>query len=154
VALSKIRGEFARTDVIRAMHALGYLPGRHAATGCGRRQLMTERIELIARRQPDLHGGHPDYFVFAGEQLVGRIYQTHFTSTSEGWFWGVNGLTVDSTVGAVMHGYALSFRDARAKLRTAFDRWLEWAMAMPAEDLKHCAIAAGLRAMDAGEAVN
>jgi hypothetical protein len=110
---------------------------------------MASRIELVARRQPDLQSGHPDYFVYAGEQCVGRIYQTHLSSTSENWFWGVNGLTVDSTIGAVMQGHATSFDDAKAKLRTAFDRWLEWARTMPVEDLKHRAVAAELAAMDA-----
>jgi hypothetical protein len=69
---------------------------------------MSIAVELIARRIEDLSDGHPDYLVYAGKQRVGRIYRTHFDSTAEGWFWGVNGVTVDVTVGAVMHDYASS----------------------------------------------
>ena len=102
-------------------------------------------IDLVPHRQDDLHGGRPDYFVYAGAQLVGRIYQSHLSGTS--WFWGVNGLTVDMTVGAVMQGHAKDLPDAKAKLRTAFDRWLEWAQAMPAEDLKQPRLTAELKRM-------
>ena len=63
-------------------------------------------VALVAKRQEGLHGGKPDYFVYAGSQLVGRIYQTHLKGSSENWFWGINGLTVDVTVGAVMQGHA------------------------------------------------
>jgi hypothetical protein len=100
---------------------------------------------LIAKRQKDLQGGWPDYAVYAGEQLAGRIYQMHDKS----WFWGVNALTVDMTVGAVMHGYATGLDEAKAKLRAAFERWLVWARAVPASDLKHPRIAAELRNMGA-----
>lgn len=110
---------------------------------------MPSRIELIARRQPDLHGGHPDYYVYAGEQRVGRIYQTHFTGAADQWWWGVNGLTVDVTVGAVMQGYATGLDNAKRQLREAFDQWLVWARAMPVADLKHRAIAQELLAMGA-----
>ncbi len=64
---------------------------------------MNNHIELVLRRQEDLHDNRPDYSVYAGAQLVGRIYPTHFTGV---WFWGVNGLTVDSTVEANMQGHA------------------------------------------------
>ena len=99
--------------------------------------MAVERVGLVAKRQKELHGGKPDYFVYAGSQLVGRIYQTHMTGSSENWFWGVNSLTVDVTVGAVMHGHASDLLDAKAKLRTAFNRWIEWAEAMPRDDLKN-----------------
>jgi hypothetical protein len=62
------------------------------------------RIDLVAKRQEELHSGKADYHVYAGAQLVGRIYQTHLTGSSENWFWSVNGLMVDRTVGAVMQG--------------------------------------------------
>jgi len=104
-------------------------------------------IDLVARRQADLSQGYPDFHVYAGNQLVGRIYQTHFNSTSGGWFWGVNALTVDLSVGAVMHGYAATLADAKTKLRAAFDCWIEWAEAMPRDDLKYPRIAAELKTM-------
>ena len=44
-------------------------------------------------------------------------------TSDEDWFWGVNGLTVDMTVGAVIHGYTSGIDDAKAKLRAAFDMW-------------------------------
>ena len=34
-------------------------------------------IQLVAKREEDLQGAMPDYAVYAGEQLVGRIYQMH-----------------------------------------------------------------------------
>ena len=46
-----------------------------------------------------------------------------------------------------MHGHATDLQDAKAKLRTAFDRWHEWAMAMPADDLKHPRLMAELERM-------
>ena len=47
-----------------------------------------------------------------------------------------------------MHGYAEGFVDARTKLRAAFDRWLEWALAMPRGDMKYLRISAELKKMD------
>ena len=37
------------------------------------------RVELIARCEQDLVGGFPDYAIWAGAQLIGRIYQRHAT---------------------------------------------------------------------------
>ena len=82
------------------------------------------RVALVAKRQGDHHGGKPDYWVYAGSQLVGRMYLTHLTGSSDNWFWGINGLTVDLSVGAVMHGHASGLNDAKAKLRAGFDEWL------------------------------
>jgi hypothetical protein len=108
--------------------------------------LRCSRIELVARRQEDLSQGYPDFHVYAGNKSVGRIYQTHFDSTSAGWFWGVKALTVDLSVGSAMHGSA-TLADAKTKLRAAFDRWIEWAEAMPRDDLKYPRIAAELKTM-------
>jgi hypothetical protein len=55
--------------------------------------------------------------VYAGEQLVGRIYCKLRRSDVEQWFWGVNALTVDRTIGIAMHGYATDLDDAKDKLR-------------------------------------
>jgi len=63
-------------------------------------------IDLVPQRQDNLQGGKPDYLIFAGAQLVGRIYQSHLSGLGESWFWGVNGVTVDMTVQATMHGHA------------------------------------------------
>jgi hypothetical protein len=106
------------------------------------------RIELLARRQEDLSQGCPDFHIYAGNQLVGRIYQTHFTDLSQGWFWGINGLTVDLSIDAVMHGHAAGFSEAKTKLRAAFNSWVEWAEAVPKDDLKYPSVAAQLKAMD------
>jgi len=38
----------------------------------GRQEL--PHVELVAPRQADLHG-RADYFIYAGPQIVGRIYQ-------------------------------------------------------------------------------
>jgi hypothetical protein len=107
-------------------------------------------IKLVAKRQEDLHNGHPDYQVYAGSQMVGRIYQTHLTATRDQWFWGVNAVTFDTSVGAVMHGNAAGLDDAKTKLRAAFERWLIWAKSLPVTDLKHPHIAEELRNMGAG----
>jgi hypothetical protein len=57
---------------------------------------------------------------------------------------------------AVQHrayaGYAADLPDAKRKLRAAFERWLEWAEAMPKDDLKYLSIAAELKTMNAASA--
>jgi hypothetical protein len=52
--------------------------------GCGVGQVMAiaPKIDLVPRRQPDLGGSRPDYHVYAGEQLVGRIYESSPASGS------------------------------------------------------------------------
>lgn len=107
------------------------------------------KINLVAKRQEDLHNGHPDYHVYAGRQLVGRIYRTDLTASQHQWLWGVNGVTYDISLGTVMHGYATDLADAKARLRGAFGRWLLWARAIPETDLKHPHIAEELRNMSA-----
>ena len=62
------------------------------------------RIELIARRGQDLQGGYPDYHVYAGEQLIGRIHQCHSTASRAHWFWGMHTVTIDLTVGVPAQG--------------------------------------------------
>jgi hypothetical protein len=85
------------------------------------------RIALKAKREADLSSGHPDYSVWAGEQRVGRIYQKHAVGSHQYWFWGINEVTCDLTVGVPTYGAdATSFEDARAKFRVAFDCWLAW----------------------------
>jgi len=59
-------------------------------------------VELLARRQPDLTQGYSDYHVYAGAQIVGRIYQ----AGPEQWCWAINSVMIDSTAGAGMAGYA------------------------------------------------
>ena len=73
---------------------------------------------------------NPDYDIFAAEQLVGRIRQLHQTTQAETWWWGLNTITFDSTLGAPMKGYAESLPKAQEAFRAAFDRWLEWARAL------------------------
>ncbi len=51
------------------------------------------------------------------------------------------------SIGAVMHGHATGIEDAKAKLRAAFEKWLAWAQAMPASDLKYPRVHAELRKM-------
>jgi hypothetical protein len=108
---------------------------------------MPHGVELTARHDPDLQGGRPDYSIWAIEQRVGRIYQTHSFAPREQWFWGVNAVTLDMTVGVTLHGYATSFEDARAKFRVAFDHWLEWALEVPRGDMKYPRISAELMKM-------
>lgn len=88
--------------------------------------------------------------MYVGEQLVGRICCQVKRSDIEEWFWGVNAVTVDITVGTAMHGCATDLDDAKAK-RGAFGRWLLWARAIPDADLKHPHIAEQLRNMSAAE---
>jgi hypothetical protein len=88
-------------------------------------------FELTTKRQEDLQGGRPDYHVYAGSRLVGRIYQnTRSLFGSEIWFWGVQGIFTSIETGQ-MHGSAESFEEAKSKLRTAFDLWLSWARFRP-----------------------
>ncbi|WP_068018928.1 hypothetical protein [Rhodoplanes sp. Z2-YC6860] len=88
------------------------------------------------QRQDDLHGGRPDYHIYAGEQMVGRIYKTMMAGNTEAWFWGVNGLTADLSIGP-MYGHTETLEEARAKLRETFDRWLAWARSVSKDDLKY-----------------
>lgn len=57
------------------------------------------------------------------------------------------GLTVDITVETVMQGHASGLDDVKVKLRAAFERWLEWALAMPSTDLKHPSISSEIKRM-------
>jgi hypothetical protein len=94
-------------------------------------------IELRLVRQENLQGGHPDYYVYAGTQHVGRIYRHVLMSDRQHWFWGVNTVLHDSTIGRPMHGYADDLNDAKRKVREAFDAWLVWAQSIPSDDPKH-----------------
>lgn len=95
------------------------------------------QVHLIAKLNRTRE--RPDYDIFAGEQLVGRIYLTHATSKTESWWWGLNTITFDSSLGPpeVSRGYVDSLPKAQAAFRKGFDLWLEWALAMPSWDLKH-----------------
>jgi hypothetical protein len=79
-------------------------------------------VELVARRQADLHG-RADYFIYAGLQIVGRIYQQ---PDGGRWIWSINSITSDATVGERLAGYADSLEEARQNLRNAFERWMTW----------------------------
>jgi hypothetical protein len=108
------------------------------------------RIVLVARRDKDMMDGSPDYSIWAGEQRVGRIYRKRRTGGRELWFWGINGVVCDLTVGVPTHGGdATSFEDARARLREAFDHWLMWARAIPRGDLRYPRISEQLKKMGA-----
>ena len=103
----------------------------------------SNRVRLVARRMSDLDRAYPDYGVYAGPQLVGRIYQTR----SEQWNWAINSITVDATVGCRMSGYAASMPEAQAALLPAFNRWLEWALAIPRTDFKYAPVDRNLKAI-------
>jgi hypothetical protein len=83
----------------------------------------------------------------AGEKIVGRIYQHHASSQSESWWWGLNTITFDSSIGPAetTKGYAHSLPEARAAFRTAFDRWVEWGLALPQWDPKRRVVAEQLK---------
>lgn len=103
------------------------------------------RFELVARRGPDLDQGYPDYSIYAGAQLVGRIYQAR----DDQWNWAINSVMIDATAGAGMSGSARSMSDAQAAFRPAFDRWLQWALAVPEADLKYGPLDRNLKAVGA-----
>ena len=97
-------------------------------------------IELVAKRQEDLQGDRPDYHVYAGSRLAGRIHQnTKTLFGSEIWSWGLQGIVTSMEMGQ-MHGSAESFEEATTKLRNAFDLWLSWALAVPSSHLSYVAI--------------
>jgi hypothetical protein len=101
------------------------------------------RVQLVARRMSDLEQTFPDYGVYAGAQLVGRIYQ----SRAGQWNWAINNITFDATVGRRMSGYATSMAGAQAALLPAFNRWLDWALAIPRKDLKYVPLDRNLKAI-------
>src|SRR5215207_3904038 len=94
-----------------AMHGCSFAQTSRTTAGS---PMASSRIELVARRQEDLRQGHLDSHVCAGQQLVGRIYHTHFVKTEISWFWRINSLTVDLSVGAVMSVFARDLLDAKA----------------------------------------
>ena len=98
----------------------------------GAAMAIAPEIDLVPRRQPDLGGSRPDYRVYGGEQLVGRIYK----SSPGVWFWGLNAIMYDSTVDWPMKGHVPSLDDARGCMRQAFDVWLPWALAIAPDDPK------------------
>jgi hypothetical protein len=108
-----------------------------------------QHVELRPVRHEDLQGGNPDYYVYAGTQLVGRIYRHVMMADTQQWFWGVNAVLHDSTIGRPMHGYATDFDDAKRQVRSAFDAWLVWAQAIGNSDPKHRLLAGQLAAMGA-----
>jgi hypothetical protein len=69
---------------------------------------------------------------------LSRIYLLHQTSATASWWWGINTITFDSTVGDPMKGYAETLPTAQAEFRAAFDRWLAWALALPKWDPNSC----------------
>ena len=103
-------------------------------------------MKTVELRHDDLQGGHPDYYVYAGTQLVGRIYLHIQMADKQKWFWGVNAVLHDSTIGRPMHGYADDLDDAKDRVREAFDAWLIWAQSIPSDDPKHSLAARQLAA--------
>jgi len=70
-------------------------------------------IELLAPRQEDLQARYPDYLIYAGERLVGRIYcQVGGMGRTEQWYWGVQGAFTSMEIGP-LHGHAPSFDHAK-----------------------------------------
>jgi hypothetical protein len=51
-------------------------------------------VEPVARRQPDLDQGYGDYSIYAGAQLVSRIYQQ--APSPEHWRWAINTVMIDA----------------------------------------------------------
>ena len=100
-------------------------------------------IALVARRQPDLDQGHLDYHVYAGSQLVGRIYEI----APGHWKWAINSVMLDATTDIQGGGYAASMEEAQSSLRPSFERWLAWALAVPASDLKFGPLDRNLKAI-------
>ena len=102
-------------------------------------------VELIARQQEDLQRRYADYLIYAGERLVGRIYcQVGGMGRTEQWFWGVQGVFTSMEIGQ-LRGLAPSFDHAKTQLRTAFDLWLAWALAVPPSHLSYATIRRDLR---------
>ena len=104
-------------------------------------------IDLVAK----LNRAHarPDYDIFAGDQRVGRIYLMHQSSQAESWLWSLNAVTVDSTIGVPIKGSADSLQKAQEAFRITFNRWLEWARALPSWDLKRKQVWIELKKMSA-----
>jgi hypothetical protein len=119
--------------------------------------LMAElpRIELVPRLESERLGGdRPDYSIYTGQRMVGRIYLQNvgqFTEDSEQWFWGVQGVFTSMEIGH-LRGLAGSLDEAKARLRAAFDLWLAWALAAPATHLSYHTISKDLRDVGAAPA--
>lgn len=92
------------------------------------------KIILKAVRQNDLDNGRPDSHIIANGYPVGRI---HLTNQADKvlWYWALGSVWTSAENGIAMHGYAPTMEAARAMLRTSFDQWLEWILAIPPEHL-------------------
>ena len=53
----------------------------------------------------------------------------------------------DATTDIQVAGYAASLEDAQSYLRTVFERWLAWALAVPTSDLKYGPLDRNLKAI-------
>jgi hypothetical protein len=120
---------------------------RFSYGGCGVAQVMAiaPEIDLVPRRQPDLGEGRLDYHVYAGEQLVGRFYE----SSPGVCFRGLNPVMYDSTVDWPMKGHVASIEDAQPSMRRAFDVWLPWALRIAPGDPKFSRVDQDLRRVGA-----
>ncbi len=103
-------------------------------------------IELVAHRDIGPRDARPKFSIYAGGQRVGSVYQVN-SGRMESWVWSMDGITVDSTIGAPTRGYADSIASATYEMRAAVERWLEWARALPREDLKYPLVAVELMTM-------
>ena len=108
---------------------------------------MPRGIELVAHRDIGPRDARPKFSVYAGGQRVGSVYQVN-SGKMESWVWSMDGITVDSTVGGPTRGYADSIASATYELRAAVERWLEWAQALPRDDLKYPMVTVELMTMN------
>jgi hypothetical protein len=106
-------------------------------------------VEIVAKL--DRTKDRPDYAIFAGKQLVGRIYRVYLSSTTETWWWGLHTITFDSSMGPpeTTKGYTNSLPWAQESLGAAFDHWLAWARAVPRGDMKYERISVELKTIGA-----
>jgi hypothetical protein len=67
-----------------------------------------------------------DYSIFAGDWVIGRIYERHGFPVAVRFFWSLHGVVLTRAPGIPTDGHEPTLEMAKARLKRSWDRWLEW----------------------------
>jgi hypothetical protein len=68
-----------------------------------------------------------DYSIFAGEWLIGRIYERNGFPDEVRFFWSLHGVVLARPPGIHTDGRAPTLDDAKANFQKSWDDWKAWA---------------------------
>jgi hypothetical protein len=69
----------------------------------------------------------PDYTVFTGEWLIGRIYERHGFPDNVRFFWSLHGVVLTQPPSVHTDGTAANLEEAKAQFQKSWDTWKAWA---------------------------